>query len=733
MSRVSKGKKAVERGLNPAAKLVGRLRYWQKFFLIGLVLLAPLGYVLKAFLDQQSGKIAFSAEERVGVVYVKPASELLARVVAARAAAVDVSAHKSSAAALAGAQSAVKAGIGPMDAANDQVGAQLKVSGEWRRVRQQIQTALGASGGPAATVLARYDAVTAALLKLIVDAGNYSNLILDPDLDSYYVMDSVINRLPMLVDSAGQAGDMQTAIKAGGAATIVKRIDLAVLKGNIETTLANSDANYATALGNTKDTALKPQLSGPISATDASLKAVAANLTTAVRTGRLDSVGATRLAGTAGGDLMALDRLSLPALDHLLAVRIAGFEATATRVKVIALICVLLGMYLFAGFYLSVRRSQTSILDGLEGLRANGTDMLADGLDAMATGDLTRHLDQDLAPIESPTRDEIGELAAAVDQIRERVIASISSFNAMSGQLRSMLSDVAASAGAVSAASTQMSSTSEEAGRATGEIAQAVGDVAQGAERQVVMVDEARRAADQVALTIGEAATGAQHTADVGQEARRAAGDGIAAAAQASDAMQSVRDSSRAVTEAISGLAAKSEQIGAIVQTITGIAEQTNLLALNAAIEAARAGEQGRGFAVVAEEVRKLAEESQQAAGSIAGLIVEIQAETERTVGVVAAGAKRTEESTVVVRAAREAFEQIGAAVEDVQSRIGEIVEATAEVASLAEQSSASSEEVSASTQETSASAQQLASTAEQLAGSAAVLEGLVARFKLVA
>ena len=67
----------------------------------------------------------------------------------------------------------------------------------------------------------------------------------------------------------------------------------------------------------------------------------------------------------------------------------------------------------------------------------------------------------------------------------------------------------------------------------------------------------------------------------------------------------------------IGDLGARSEQIGGIVETITGIAEQTNLLALNAAIEAARAGEQGRGFAVVAEEVRKLAEESQRAAASI--------------------------------------------------------------------------------------------------------------------
>ena len=127
------------------------------------------------------------------------------------------------------------------------------------------------------------------------------------------------------------------------------------------------------------------------------------------------------------------------------------------------------------------------------------------------------------------------------------------------------------------------------------------------------------------------------------EAARDLAREGVGAAEQASTAMRAVRDSSVETTAAIKSLGEKSDQIGGIVATITGIAAQTNLLALNAAIEAARAGEQGRGFAVVAEEVRHLAEESQQAAASISDLIEEIQKETQRTVQVVEAGAAQTE------------------------------------------------------------------------------------------
>jgi methyl-accepting chemotaxis protein len=423
------------------------------------------------------------------------------------------------------------------------------------------------------------------------------------------------------------------------------------------------------------------------------------------------------------------------------------YAAVKRNVLVVAILALIVAIALAVFVTRSVTRPVAALGTRLRSLNDNCLANLTAALEAVAQGDLTNEVVPVTTPVEVSSTDEVGQLSTMFNSVLDKTQRSVGAYNEMRTQLGSLIGEVSVSAGTVSAASQQMASTSDEAGRAVGEIANAVGDVAQGAERQVRMVETTREAVQEAATAAQRSADTARQTSEAAEQARAVAREGVGAAQQATQAIQHVADSSAQVAGAIEDLSARSEKIGGIVDTITGIAEQTNLLALNAAIEAARAGEQGRGFAVVAEEVRKLAEESQDAAGQIAGLIGEIQAETRKVVGVVADGAKRTEDGVATVEQAREAFELIGSAVEEVGGRVGEIAAAVeqisaeadraqggiSEVAAVAEQSSASAEEVSASTEETSASTQEIAASAQELARTAEQLERLVARFRLTA
>jgi len=355
------------------------------------------------------------------------------------------------------------------------------------------------------------------------------------------------------------------------------------------------------------------------------------------------------------------------------------------------------------------------LLDRLQSLRHRDAADLQAGLEAMAKGDLTHTVECTTEPIEHHDGAEIGAACEAVNAIRDATAASIESYNAMRSELDRAIGQVANASRSIAATSAELATTSQQASRAVEQTTQGIGEVALGASQQATMIDRANVASDE--------------TSQTAEQAREISAQGASSAEEAGDAMRAVTESTAIVGGVIQSLAAKSDQIGGIVETITAIANQTNLLALNAAIEAARAGEQGRGFAVVAEEVRKLAEQSQDAAAQIGDLIGEIQGDTASAVSAAQTATGRTEHGSEVVDRTREAFSAIDHAIQDVSDQTRQISELTAALATATTQTTATTQEVSASAQETSASAEELAANAHKLSATASELDALVGRF----
>ena len=209
--------------------------------------------------------------------------------------------------------------------------------------------------------------------------------------------------------------------------------------------------------------------------------------------------------------------------------------------------------------------------------------------------------------------------------------------------------------------------------------------------------------------------------------------------------MKNIAEQVSSSAKVIGELGKRSNEIGEIVETISGIAGQTNLLALNAAIEAARAGEHGRGFAVVSEEVRKLAEQSGEASDKIAKLIATVQADTTSAVDSIELGNQSVKEGIQSVAATGEAFVGIETQATKLNTNVAkslenivavdasnkEILSAVEHVKEIATRSNENATSVSAATQEQTATMQEITDASKTLAELANDMQGEVAQFKL--
>lgn len=352
-------------------------------------------------------------------------------------------------------------------------------------------------------------------------------------------------------------------------------------------------------------------------------------------------------------------------------------------------------------------------------------EYVAKALHLVADGDLRG---KDIA---IDTEDEIGDIAHCTNEVQHK--------------LRALMINVSESAGLVTESSSTLASNAAETSKSVQTVAESVVSMAEGAGEQADELDEVARQTNNMGSQMTELSEASQEMQAAADGSREGAASGRVAITHAVTSMDELSKEIQSVAGIVGSLGERSQEIGQIVDTISSIAAQTNLLALNAAIEAARAGEAGRGFAVVAEEVRKLAEQSGEAAGDIASLIGAIQKDTEDAVQAMQKGTSSVEKNTTLVNEAGQAFtgieekvnilcrniEQAIKDIENVHSSSQIVVGAVSKIREVSVQTSREAQNVSASTEEQASMMHEMSESSHRLMEMAQKLQSHMAQFKM--
>ncbi len=346
-----------------------------------------------------------------------------------------------------------------------------------------------------------------------------------------------------------------------------------------------------------------------------------------------------------------------------------SIKVLAIVVVVISAVCsVLLGIWVATSYAKAMKRTMA-------------------GLDKVARGDLT-------AKMKTKRKDEFGALVACANKT---VV-----------NMKGMVEQTSLAAGNVGSSAAGVDDTSAKLLTATQNITTSIMEIRNGIVQQAEDSERCLIQSEELGERINEVKADADAIDVLAKNAKAAVENGMDAIGVLETKGEETAAITKRITVDMDALAEESLSIGKIIGVINDIAEQTNLLSLNASIEAARAGEAGRGFAVVADEIRRLAEQSVQAANEIAGIVNGIKAQTEGTAQTVAQAEAIVASQGVALKNAISLFKNIGENVEEMTERLANIsngverigeaqtvtVDAISSISAVSEETSAASEEV---------------------------------------
>ena len=314
----------------------------------------------------------------------------------------------------------------------------------------------------------------------------------------------------------------------------------------------------------------------------------------------------------------------------------------------------------------------------------------------IASGDLSQE-------VQINSSDEMGQLLTALKEMREKLHAMIFSMNESSSEL--------------AASAEELATVSEENTR--------------GVHTQQSEIHQAATAMNQMAATVQEVAKNAASAAASANDADQEALNGQSVVNENITSIKHLAEQVDSAANIIEQVGTDSDNIGSVLDVIKGVAEQTNLLALNAAIEAARAGEQGRGFAVVADEVRTLAQRTQESTQEIESMITRLQESASQAVESMSAGREQAQVSVEKASTAGSSLRTITQSVATISDMNTQIASAAEEQSSVAEEINKNINNVSHITEQSAAAVNQITASSEELARMATHLQQLIDRFSI--
>ncbi|MDA1012840.1 MAG: methyl-accepting chemotaxis protein [Planctomycetota bacterium] len=662
------------------------LRIGHKLLLISLSLLLPIAVLLYFTVDGINYDIRFAQLELYGNAYQRPLERLLNHIgrhqyLAEQVRSGDESLrqrlqseanHVSDALA----QLAVQQGLHGEDLQFNEAGLGKRqrssarpavLTTEWDRLVAGLSNMSPADSNTA------HRKMLDTVRTMIAHSGDTSKLILDPDLDSYYLMDITLLALPQTQDRMIRIRAFGRQVLDGDPLTADEKLQLAVdarqlresdlerIAGSTRTAL-NEDANFY---------GISPTLRSKV---ESALQQYTNDTETLLNV--MDQAAADDSKVTPDDFEKAVERAlsssfmiwnsAAEELDALLSIRIAHYRWSRLVALGLTLIAVLASGALILVVSRSITRPLAKCVAGLNALAARN---VAYRTDVVGSG-------------------ELGEMAAAVNQVAETTQAAMRAIRDHAERLRIGASEQMD-------ASHRMSASAEETSTQANLVSRSSEDVSRNTQTVAKAVEDLGTSIREIARNAGDAA----HVA--------------------TDAVRVADQTNETVTK----LGTSSAEIGEVVKVITSIAEQTNLLALNATIEAARAGEAGKGFAVVANSVKELSKETANATDDIGRKIDAIQHDTHEAVQAI-------EKISHIILKINEYQNSIASAVEvqtvttrEITSNISEAARGSSEIA----QNIARVADAAQETAQAAATTQQSANSATNLASE---LQDLVAEFR---